>query len=91
MNKYFQKRSQSQPRLSQNGWSLLNLTDIDKLQKPLYFSSAEEAERSRRAKRGGMGHKFSSQANLLNEADSTAPQRDNSTRLNIKWLGKNSS
>ncbi|KAI6205307.1 Peptidase-M14 domain-containing protein [Aphelenchoides besseyi] len=56
------KRSLSQPRMTPNGWSLLNLTDIDRI--PLYFSSNEEAARGRRMKRGGAGHQFNSQTNL---------------------------
>ena len=31
------------PNSSLNGWSLLNLSDIDKLRTPAYFSSREEA------------------------------------------------
>ncbi|KAI6232321.1 MH2 domain-containing protein [Aphelenchoides besseyi] len=58
------KRSLSQPRMTPNGWSLLNLTDIDRMSRPLYFSSNEEAARGRRMKRGGAGHQFNSQTNL---------------------------
>ena len=37
------------------------MTDIDIMQKPCYFASAEEAaERGRRKHRGGAGHRYSS-------------------------------
>lgn len=81
------------------------VVQIDKMQKPIYYSSAEEADRGRRAKRGGMGHKFNSQSNLLNEKSSTYDDTDlplpinsrqsgrrstSRPQLNIKWLSENS-
>lgn len=73
------------------------------MQKPIYYQSAEEADRGRRAKRGGMGHKFNSQNNIsdkISNYDDDIPlpidnhqpgRRSNSRpRLNIKWLSENS-
>jgi hypothetical protein len=75
------------------------------MQRPVYYSSAEEADRGRRAKRGGMGHKFNSQSNLVNEKAANYEDNDlpvpintrqpgrrstSRPRLNIKWLSENS-
>ncbi|CAD5228921.1 unnamed protein product [Bursaphelenchus okinawaensis] len=79
------KKTGSQSKLSSSGWSLLNLTDIDKMQKPFYFASAEEAERGRRTRRGGAGHRFSSQHNKKrdnDEEDSPYLVPNNSRTLN---------
>uniref|UniRef100_A0A1I7SFA8 Ovule protein n=2 Tax=Bursaphelenchus xylophilus TaxID=6326 RepID=A0A1I7SFA8_BURXY len=59
------------------------------MQKPFYFASAEEAERGRRTKRGGSGHRFSSQCNMK-----TISKEEDSPYLvpnSLKSLGRYSS
>lgn len=74
------------------------MAEIDKLQKPYYFASTEDAERSRpRTKRGGIGHRFNSQTNLHSDSNYDADDlpvpinsRQSRPKLNIKWLSENS-